>query len=425
MSQSSVKEVKKDRLEDYNIMDPELIECPFHHWDQLRREAPVFQDPMTGIFMVSNYDLVCELNNHPDIFSSKLAGQFGNTADISEEEAQRMADTGFPPMDTMLTADPPEHTRYRKLVNKAFSPKRVNEMEPEIERICNALIDDFIEKGEVEFSAEFAQLLPVTVIAGQLGVPMQDQERFRRWSNAAAMLIGQMGSPEEMQEAMAQLIQWKDYFTDKIAEKTANPTDDIISDLTQLKLDVDGEERPLNLPEMLSIIQQIFVAGNEATAKALTETMYLLVSNPDQLAEVLEDPALQRKAADEVLRYLTPSNNMFRRSTQDTELNGVKIPKDSVIMVKYGSANRDEAKFEDAAEFNIHRANGSEHVAFGRGIHTCLGSALARKELMVAMRILFGRIKNWNFPDGKNEFRHPPNFLLRGMTHLVLGFEKA
>ena len=416
-------EVKK--LEEYNSFDPDLIECPFHYWKQLREEAPVFQDPTTGMFLVSNYKLVCDVVRNAKLFSNKFGGALRNEESPLQKEINDIAAEGYPGVDTMLTADPPEHTRYRKLVNKAFSPKRVAEMDADIERIVNEIIDTFIDKGEVEFLSEFGQLLPLIVIAEQLGVPVEDRKKFRKWSDSFIAQLGLMADPERQREAMRDIVEFQHYFAAILEEKKKNPTDDIISDLAHVTLEDEGDPRGLDTPEALSIIQQLLVAGNETTAKAMTEAMYLLISHPDQMQAVQNDFDLIPNMLEETLRMLTPTNNMYRVATEDTELGGVKIPKGSMLMVKYGAANRDTDQFAEGEEFDVRRDNARNHLAFGMGVHTCLGNSLARQEMKYAFRALLTRMKNWRFVDGKNDFRHSPNFLLRGMEKLHLAFDKA
>ncbi len=415
-------EVKK--LEEYNSFDPDLMECPFHYWKQLREEAPVFQDPTTGMYLVSNYKLVCDVVRNPTLFSNKFGLSLRNDDSPHQKKLREIAATGYEAVDTMLTADPPEHTRYRKLVNKAFSPKRVAEMDKGIEKIVNEIIDGFIDKGEVELLSEFGQLLPLIVIAEQLGVPVSDRKKFRKWSDSFIAQLSMMADEERQLQAQRDIVEFQHYFAEKLKEKKANPTDDIISDLAHVTLEDEGDPRGLNTAEQLSILQQLLVAGNETTAKSIVEGMYLLITHPDQMKAVYEDYELIPNMIEESLRMLTPTNNMYRVVTDDTELGGVKIPKGSMLMVKYGAANRDTDEFADGEDFDIRRKNARSHLAFGMGIHTCIGNSLARQEMKVGFRVLFDRTKNWRFVEGKNDFRHSPNVLLRGMEKLHLAFDK-
>jgi cytochrome P450 len=184
---------------------------------------------------------------------------------------------------------------------------------------------------------------------------------------------------------------------------------------------MDGE-RPLDVAESLSILQQLLVAGNETTGSAIAEGMWLLVQNPVELARVEADPGLVPNLVEEVLRLATPTANMWRVVTRDTELAGVAIPKGSFALLRYASANRDEAHFPDPDRFDVTRANAGEHLAFGHGIHFCLGAALARAEMAVAFRTLLARLADWRLDPQAPEPRHKPNALLRGLEALPLRF---
>lgn len=420
MSEQAVAKGAK-ALADYNPMDPAVVENPYQYYKDLRQEAPVFQCPHTGLFMISRYDLIVEACRQPDVFSNQfgglLRGRHGTAPEVIE-----VAKSGYQIVDTMLTADPPRHTRYRALSLKAFTPKRVNETEPFVSKTTNDLIDRFIDKGEVEFMSQFCQPLPLSVIANQLGVPAEDMPLFRRWSDSFTAQLGGFAGLEGEVAAMKNIVEFQHYFAKKCEEKRATPTADIISDLVHAQ--VEGE-RPLDMSELLSILQQLLVAGNETTASTLCEGMYYLISNPAQLKAVTDDPALIPNLVEEVLRLSAPTQNMFRVVTKDTTIGGVKIPQGSGVLLRFGSGNRDEAKYGDGESFDVRRDNARTHLAFGYGIHTCLGAALARKEMNVAFPILLKRLKNLRFVAGKNDFKHTPSFVLRGMPKLHIAFDKA
>jgi cytochrome P450 len=177
--------------------------------------------------------------------------------------------------------------------------------------------------------------------------------------------------------------------------------------------------------ELLSIIQQLLVAGNETTAHSLTAGLFHLIDNPDQMAAVRADPTLVANFVEETLRFLTPTNNMWRVATQDGELGGVKIAKNDLLLLRYGSGNRDETRFPDPDRFDVRRSNAREHLAFGAGIHHCIGAQLARKEMQTAFPILLSRLKNFRFAKGVNSFRYSPNILLRGVLELHIEYDRA
>ncbi|MGH0029020.1 MAG: cytochrome P450 [Myxococcota bacterium] len=413
-------------LAETHPFDPAVLESPWDYYRQLRAEAPVFRDPHTGIFHVASYDLVLEVVKNHAVFSNRFAPAMGGQAlsdaanSLGDEELASLAERAYPGVDTMLTADPPEHKRFRGLVNKAFTPRRVNALEPGIEKLAHELVDAFAPKGECEILSEFAVLLPLTVIADQLGVPRTDLAQFKRWTDGFTAQLSGMADAEGHVEAIKRILEFQQYFAARLEEVREAPRDDIISDLVRARLD---DERPLDVAECLSILQQLLVAGNETTAASIAEGLLLLVENPEQLAKVKADPGLVPNLVEEVLRLTTPTANMWRKTKEDTELAGVAIPKDSMVLVRYASANRDESVFPDADRFDVERANASEHLAFGHGIHFCIGAMLARKEMNVAFRVLLERLSGLRLAPGHEPPRHKPSVLLRGLDALHVAFE--
>ena len=421
MSETAVTTIDQP-LSELQLFDPAVLQCPHVTYQRLRVEAPILLDATTGIYQVSSYDLICQVALDAATFSSAfgdaLRGRNGPCA-----EAVAIMHDGYPPMNTMLTADDPDHARYRKLVSKAFTAGRVQKMSDHIRTVVNDLIDGFITKGEVELATAFAQPLPMRVISKELGVPDGDMASFKRWSQAFVIQLSQMASPQGEAAAARDIVEFQHYFAAKLGERRRAPVDDIISDLATATLTEEGDPRALTTPEALSIIQQILVAGNETSAHTLTEGMKLLIENPEQKRAVCDDPALVANLIDETLRVLSPTQNTWRIATRDCELAGVAIPAGAFLLLRLGSANRDEKLFADAEAFDIRRANLRRHIAFGQGIHVCLGAALARRELTIAFEILLKRIPHWRFAKGKNDFVYPPSIMLRGLENLHLEFE--
>ncbi|WP_304186125.1 cytochrome P450 [Phenylobacterium aquaticum] len=413
-------------LHEINAFDPELLQDPYPYFARLRAEAPVYRDPNTGIVSVSTYELINEVNRQPLVFSNDFAAQLqsGSTGGVDAEEAAILAQ-GWQVTPTMLTADPPAHTRYRKLSAKAFTYKRVELMADYVARVTHDLIDGFVRDGQCEFKSAFANHLPMTVIADSLGAPRQDMDRFHAWSEAFIVQLGGVSDKAARLEAAAKIVEFQHYFVDIIEAKRRQPTDDIISDLVHADLSEEGDPRKMDHGELLSILQQLLVAGNETTAHSLTAGLYYLISHPDQMARVLADPELIPGFIEETLRFLSPTNNMWRIATRDAEIGGVPVKRGEMILVRYGSANRDGGHFPDPDRFDVARENARSHLAFGAGIHTCIGAPLARKEMGIAFPILLERLKTLRFQDGRNSFRYSPNVLLRGVLELHIAFDPA
>jgi cytochrome P450 len=323
-------------------------------------------------------------------------------------------------MDTLLTNDPPAHSRFRALVNKAFSARRVATLEPRIRRIANGLIDSFIGDGKVELVGQFAIGLPLTVIADALGVPHSDMDDFKRLSDDAVAQIGGMIGHQRQIECAHSFIEFQRYFEARLEERKSAPRDDLTTDLLNARLD---GTKPLDIAEMLNIIYQLLVAGNETTTNLISSAMMLLMRNPDQMRLVIEDRSLVPNMIEEALRLESPVQCLFRLAKVAGEIAGVQIPHGARLAVMYASGNRDEAEFPDPDRFDVRRANARTHLGFGQGEHFCIGAALARLEARVAFEMLLARMPAIRLAAGQNDFAHTPSFILRGLEALHLEFE--
>lgn len=408
-------------LSDYNFFDPKLLVCPYEFYKLAQEQAPIMELPSprsdAKLFLVTRYDLVCEILKDTKVFSSNFSTLLAGKEE-QDDELQKIYAQGWPQINTLLTADPPEHERFRALVNKAFSSSRVNKLHNLIEQIVDELIDSFITKSKCEFVSEFAVPLPVKVIAQQLGVPPADLPKFKQWSDAFIARLGHILSREQEIECAKDVVTFQHYFHDVIESRKKQPQDDLITDLVQAK--VDGE-RSLDTAELLSIIQQILVAGNETVTSALTAGMLLLTKNPEQIPLLQADPSLLENFVEEVLRMESPTAGMWRVVTQDTKLQGIELKAGSLVMVRFDAANRDPRKFQEGERFDVCRHNASNHLSFGHGIHFCLGAMLARKEMHIAYERLLLRLKNIRL--AQEGYQYLPNVLMRTLKHLYIEFD--
>jgi cytochrome P450 len=418
-------------LADFNLFDPAVQQCPHAYYAKMQADQPVFLVDVMGstMHLITRYEDALEVVRDTDTFSS----QFDATGSAASGELHdRMkalyeAEGGYARVSTMLTADAPEHTRYRRLVSKAFTPKVINDLEPVIREITAGLIDAWIESGAdgIEFVEQFAVPLPVTVIAKALNVPDDRLADFKRWSDASIAGIGTNISIDARVEAEREVIAYQHYFAEQINLRRTEPQDDILTNLlnarTDKNQDPDLPDELLTMPEMLGIIQQLLVAGNETTTKMLTEMMRLLGENPEQFAQLRADPARARLVVEEALRLSTPTQGMFRVVTRDTTVNGVEITAGSRVVVMFAAANRDAEVFDEPDAFDPDRDGLNNHIAFGKGIHYCLGAALSRLEGRVAAEEFASRISEFTLDDS-NEFAYHPSFMLRGLTYLNMHF---
>ncbi len=411
-------------IEAVDTFDATFLQDPYPFYARTRAEAPVYRDPKSGVIMVATYDLVREVNTKPRIFSNKF-GERLRAGGINAPDPEEIAimSEGLAVVDTMLTADPPEHTRYRKLAMKAFTYKRVLKMTEYVGDLVHDLIDAMPEGG-CEFKSGFAAKLPMYVISDALGVPRDKFATFEGWSNAfIAQLSGVADKPTRLWAAR-QIVDFQKYFIGVIEEKRANPGDDVISDLVHADLAEEGDARKMEYPELLSILQQLLVAGNETTAHTITAGIKFLLANPDQYEMARSDPGHTANLVEESLRYLSPTNNMWRVATEDAEIGGLPVKAGDLILLRYGSANRDAAKFDDPDQFDITRENAGDHLAFGAGIHTCLGAQLARKEMATAFPILLDRLDNLRLDESKGDLIYLPSILMRGVVNLNVLYDK-
>ncbi|CAN1521993.1 CypX Cytochrome P450 [Sphingomonadaceae bacterium] len=402
-----------------SFMDPEVMQNPFPMYQWALANSPVMEIPDTGMKIVMSYDMCSEATGRVEEFSNDFTGAIAG-AMAEDPEVKAIIEKGWPQINTLLTADPPVHTRFRKLVNLAFSMPRVNALEDGIRAKVNRLIDGFIDKGECEIVSEFSVSLPVQVICEQLGFELSEQANVKRWSDAFADRLGHMISKERELECAHEVVEFQHAVKAKIDARRATPTDDLLSDIVNAR--IDGE-RPLDDAEILSVAQQLMVAGNETTTHSLAGGIVHLAQNPDAQAKVRANPAIIPNMIEEVLRLDTPTAGMWRVVKKDCSLGGHDFKAGEMIMLRYAAANRDPAKYADPDRFDPERQNARTHLAFGKGIHMCVGNMLSRKEMTVAFQQLLARLDDIRIADGA-ELKVSPNLLLRGLISAPITFRK-
>ncbi|MCB1688420.1 MAG: cytochrome P450 [Halioglobus sp.] len=409
---------------DFNFFDENVLNCPYDFYQVLQEQAPVYHLPGTNIYMVSRHADIKQLLKDTQTYSNNFNHLLKGPEPAPEVTA--IYAKAWQPVDTMITADPPRHKTYRTLVNKVFNAKRVDAMEDYMTAIVHELIDNFIERGECDFIHEFTTPLPVYVIADQLGVPREDLKEFKRWSDSFARRLSQMATPEEQVEDAHNIVAFQMYFANMCEQRRNEPADDMISDLvvTTIEDPDNGEVRLLNMEELQSVLQQLMVAGNETTTSAITGGMLSLIQNPEQMKDLQLHPEKIPNAVEEILRMESPSAGMWRVVKKDSEIHGVPIPKDSLLMLRYHAANRDRQLFDHPNAIDIDRSNADDHIAFGQGIHFCPGAMLARKEMNVAFTALLSRLDNIQLVEEKSDLTYWPNIVLRGLKALHISFDK-
>jgi cytochrome P450 len=409
----------------YNLMEDETRECPFPYFNAIRHEQPVYFMEELGAWYVSRYEDVRHVKKHPEIFSNNIfehGGHRGAERNIAEEYK---SEHGWRRGSTLQRTDPPVHSKYRKLINHAFTVSRIRKMTGYVETVVNDLIDQFIDKGEVDLVWEFAIPLPCTVIADQLGVPRDKIWRLKEWSDAMLAPGGGFVDEAAALKCGQLVVEAQKFFAEVMEARRAEPRDDIITDLVQAKVvdEPGGPERPLDMFELQDLLDQLLPGGNETPTNAIGSAMMLLLQRPGLMEKMRDDQKLIRNFLEESLRFETPVLHLWRITTQDTDLGGAFIPKGSMVAIGYASANRDEDVFQDSEVFDIERQKAGAHLAFGSGPHHCPGAALARQEMFSAFTILLHRLDNIRLADPGDRFLHVPSSFLRGLEHLNLKFD--
>jgi cytochrome P450 len=392
---------------EFDLQAPAQLDDPYAVYARLRREAPVFYSASVDAWAVSRYEDIATILKDPARFSS--AGVLKVRREPPAEVRAILA-KGIPYVRTLLDNDPPDHTRFRNLVNKAFIPRRVQALEPLVYATADALIDEFIADGGADLMERFAYPLPIHVIAGILGLPRADARHLKRWSDDWMALQSGTAPVERLVDCAHNYLFMQQYFQEKVDERTRAPEDDLISALIQAR--VDGEA-PLGRDELVRLLMSLLVAGHETTTHAIGNTLMLLLSHPAQFAQLCADPGLAPQAFEEGLRMDPPVQSLFRRVMVDSEIAGVKVPAGARVMVLYGSANRDESQFDDPDCFDIRRPEAGKHMAFSRGVHFCLGAPMARLEGRIALERLSQRLPGLR-RDEALSLERVEHFFLRG-----------
>ncbi len=362
---------------------------PFYAW--LREEQPVYYNERHDFWAVSRYKDVVTVARHPEWFTSSQG--------VGPDKSYGLS---------MITNDPPTHTRLRKLVHNAFTPSMIARYTSRIQDIVDELLDTIIDKGSFDLIADFAIPLPVTVIAEMLGVEPERMAEFKRWSDDVIHFTA--GAEDRDREVLrGSWNEFRAYFLDIMAKRRQEPQDDAISILVQAH-----EDDALSEMEILNFCQLLLVAGNETTTNLIANGAAALARFPEQWQQLRENPDRVQSAVEEVLRFDSPIQLVYRTTTCDVEVGGTIIPADSKVALLWASANHDRAEFEAPEQFDIIRTP-NRHVAFGSGIHYCLGSSLARLEARTALATMARRIPRVRMVSEADNTR-VDNPLLRGLT---------
>lgn len=415
-----------ERPEEVNLIDPNIQECPYHAYQRLRDEAPVYQDPTTGFFIVTRYQDVRRVLTDPEHFSNQMFSREDSNLNSARVRRgnQLFKKKGWLPAPTLAGRDDPNHKQMRAMFDKAFRAGRIKELEPFVEETAYKLFDDFIDDGHCNWVRQFSIPLPLIIIGRQMGAKDEDLWKIKEWTDAFFKRIGMMLSEEEELETIEKEIEAQHYFQPIFERLRKQPDNTLLSDLVNTVIEEWG--RPLTDNELhAEMMADTFVGGSETTTNALSEGMRLLIENKLVWEQLKSDPDKYLKTfCEEVLRLESPVQSLMRCTAKDVEIAGVKIPKGAIVNVRYAAANRDESQFDCPEKLDLERKNAGSHMAFGSGSHHCLGAPLARRELFWGFKALTDRVDDMWFAEGKNDFKHHPHFLLRSLKELHIEFKK-
>jgi cytochrome P450 len=407
----------------------ELVVDPYPYFDDLRARCPVQREDRYGVYMVTGYEEACAVYADADTFSScnSVTGPFpgfpvpleGQGDDVSELIEQHRDKLPF--SDQIITMDPPKHRDHRHLLMRQLTPKRLKENEEFVWRLADRQIDEFIERGECELIADYANPFTLFVIADLLGVPEDEHEEFRE-ALARRPHGDAVGSTKDSmsQNPLAWLY---DRFSGYVEDRRHEPRGDVLTALATTTFP-NGE-----LPEVIDVVRvaaNVFAAGQETTVRLLGNALQLIGDDPDLQQLLRERRDLIQDFVEETLRLESPVKGDFRLARRGATVGGVDVPAGAVVMVLNGAANRDPRHFESPAELQVERGNSREHLAFGRGVHSCPGGSLARLEARASIERLLDRTSNIRIseehhgPPGDRRYQYVPTYILRGLTKLHL-----
>jgi cytochrome P450 len=393
----------------FNPLLPEFHADPYPFYRRLREQDPVHQSPL-GFWVLTRYDDCVTALRDPrfgrEAFAQLLADVYGDGTGV-----------GALPR-SMLFRDPPDHTRLRALVSKAFTPRVIDQMREHIQEIVDRLLDRVQPAGAMDVIADLAYPLPVTVICEMLGVPLSDHESIRGWSADIARSLDAIGLPSDAEIVDRGRIARHaigDYFRRLVPKRRADPRNDLLTGL--IAAEEQGDK--LSEGEVIAMCVLLFIAGHETTVNLIGNGLFALLQHPEQLARLQRDPALVTGAVEELLRYDSPVQRTARITSVEVELGGRTLPAGAMVVTAIGAANRDPAQFADPDRLDIGRRD-VRHISFGYGIHFCLGAPLARVEGQIALGTLLRRAPRLALAETDPEWRE--SSVLRGLKRLRVTF---
>lgn len=408
-------------------LDPAIRNNPFPFYRALREQRPVYYDPGLDVYLVTRYDDAVAVLRDDVTYSLEHGYQDRYANGFLDEFAAIMERDGGGFIRD-LAIDPPAHTRLRKLTEKAFTAHRVKDLEPRIRHICAELIDPVAAQGRCDGMKDIAGPLTARIICDQLGFDWEEvgYAKVDEWTRAVLDQIGRMQTRGAMLENAKTMCELQNYIIAQIAERQANPREDMISDLVHAR--VEGEEQGvLSYTEQVSTVRGFLVAGNDTTAAAIANLLYLLATQDglaDELYAHVDDDRTMMRFVEELLRLQPPVHGLFRTAMKEVELGGTRVPEGAQLCVMFAAANRDEARFDHPDELDPARPNLLSSITFGAGIHRCVGIALARMEVKVAAQEIVRRLADIRLAIPPEEITYLPTIASHTIERLPLTFRR-
>lgn len=411
--------------------EPDLVRCPYPTFAHLRDEHPVQWLSAMNAYAVTRYDDVMDVLKRPEDFSSARMSGPGAATNLARRVAQdrsydeqvrawaarRTAIAENAPV--LVNADPPQHPRQRRLLNRTFTPKRVAALEPDIQELTDALIDSFASRGHADLVAELTMPLPMTVIARALGIDDRNLATLKRWSDAFVRANGNPAlSPDEVHDLFEAMNECYDFFTARLEKRRREPREDLATDVAHAKI---GDEE-LTFNEQLQVMANLLVGGNETTMSLIGSCLLTLLRDGAVRQRLSSDPDSIPVFVEEVVRLEPPVQGLFRIANADCTVGGQAIPGGSFLWLVYASCNRDREVFPDADALAWDRVDSRPHMSFGGGPHFCMGSNLARTEARIAVETVLRRLPDVALAPGEEGDQYYPNFVQHGLTRLNVVF---
>ena len=410
-------------LAEATLGDVEVLECPYPTYALLREQAPVFKDPRTGIYVVTRYADQRRIALDYDNFSNfRPSHDHANLTGNAKLCYERFKERGWVPGASLAARDDPEHKQMRSIFDQAFRPKRIKQIDPEVEALAYRLMAEILPQGDCEVVAQYAVPLPLIIICQQMGASDEDVWQIKQWTDAWIKGLSVGLSEEEALYYTDMEIQAQHYFQPIFERLREQPDGSLLSDLVNTP--VPGWDRTLTDNELhAEMMQDTFVGGSETTTNAISAGIMLLAEQKDVWRQLSADPDKYLKTfCDEVVRLETPTQGMLRTAKADVTVHGVTIPKGAQVDLRYASGNRDPEQFANPDQIDLERRNTASHLGFSTGTHYCLGAPLARRELYWAFRAFIDGVEDFALVPDKNNLRHLPNYSLRILKELHIEF---